>query len=595
MSRRALSLVAGLSALLVGGVALVQGAASASAASTTVTAYSATITIPVPPASSYAGTGGGDGWAVALSSTAVYNVFHHNSVLNVACHLQKDASPCWSPAFKTITDGSGNNFATPGQPGVWLDQASGHLFVFATRSSNQTGGVVCMDTTKSGAFCGFTALTPTGTTPANGQGYSGITNPVTVGSKTYAFNSVSGSTATGAKNRLLCFDQITRAACAGQPFTIKIGSGAVTSPSTPSLPIAAVGSEIIVPVGVGNSPILACYNPTAAGGTCAGTWPRSAPFGSVTSGAPFPMLTKAGVPNGFCLPDGTDECFSLSGASVATPPHMTSEIAASYYWNGTAVVIGPRVYVPSGNGNQVGCYDYSASAGCANFPKTFSNLYLLYTVNPDPYRGDCLWVNADSGTQIQNFDAFNPSQACGQGPIRVLASSVVVDTPQCTPATYTSLQVTDPPRASYTSGLVHFADSSANSIPGIPDMTLDNTGTASLAGLKLNTANGLPQFLITLTGAGSRPKSVTVKLVWTATYDPNCIKAGTLATPITTPSTTTPTTVAAAAVTTTTVAPAAELPRTGSSSGPAALVGLVSLVSGGALLGFSRRRRPHSA
>jgi LPXTG-motif cell wall-anchored protein len=591
LRRKSLSLVAALTAL-VGTAMLVQGGASASAASTTLTAYTATITIPVPPASSYAGTGGGDGWAVALSSTAVYNVFHHSSQLNVACHLQKDASPCWSPAYKTITDGSGNNFATSGQPGVWLDQATGHLFVFATRSSNQTGGVVCIDTTKSGAFSGFTALTPTGSTPTYQQGYSGITNPVNVGSKTYAFNSVTGSTATGAKNRLLCFDQATRAACAGQPFAIKIGSGAVSGPSTPSQPIASIGNQVIVPVTVGGSPIFGCYKPSAAGGNCSGTWPRSAPSGSMSSGAPFPMLTKSGVPTGFCIPDGTDECFNLSGGSVATPPHMTTEINSSYYWNGTAVVIGPRVYVPSGNGNSVGCYDYSASAGCPNFPKTFSNLYLLYTVNPDPYRGDCLWVNADSGTQIQNFDAFNPSQACGQGPIRVLASSVVVDTPQCMPATYTSLQVLDPVRSSYTSGVVHFADGSANSIPGIPDMTLDNTGTANLAGLKLNTANGLPQFLITLTGAGSRPKSVTVKLVWTAEYDPNCVKAGTLATPITTPATTTPTTVTAAA-TPTTVAPA-ELPRTGSSSGPTALVGIATVLAGSALLGFARRRRQHS-
>jgi len=64
---------------------------------------------------------------------------------------------------------------------------------------------------------------------------------------------------------------------------------------------------------------------------------------------------------------------------------------------------------------------------------------------------------------------------------------------------------------------------------GVLAVPLDATGTASLAGLNLNTANGLPQFLITLNGAGSRPKSVTVKLTWTATYDPSCIKAGTLA------------------------------------------------------------------
>ena len=590
LRRRSLSLGVAFAAL-VGGAIFVQSGATASAVTQSVT-YSATITIPVPPASSYAGTGGGDGWAVALSSTAVYNVFHHNSVLNVACHLQKDASACWSPAYKTITDNSGKHFATPGQPGVWLDQANGHLFVFATHVLNKTAGVVCMDTTKSGAYCGFTPLTPTGSTPTNGS-YSGITNPVTVGSKTYAFNSVSNSTATGAKNRLLCFDQVTRAACAGQPFNIKIGAGTVTSSSSPSPGIAAIGNEIIVPLSVAGAPIFACYNPTAGGGTCAGSWPRSAPAGYVNShGAPFPMLSKAGGVTGFCLPSGNDECFNLNGSSVATPSGMKTAITSSYNWNGTAVVIGPRVYVPSGQGNKVGCYDYSAVAGCAQFPKTFSNLYLLYTVNPDPYRADCLWVNSDSGTQIQNFDAFNPSQACGEGPIRVLASSVVVDTPLCTPATYTSMQVTDPPRNSYKSGSVHFADTSANPIPGIPDKQLDATGAISLEGLKLNTSSGLPQFLVTLNGAGSRPKSVTVKLTWTATYDPSCVKAGTLATPITAPVTTT--TVAVAATPTTVAAPA-ELPRTGSSSAPMAAVGIVTMLAGAALLTAARRRRPHSA
>ena len=45
--------------------------------------YSETQTIPVPPASNYAGSGGGDGWAVALSDTQVFNVLHHSGSLNV--------------------------------------------------------------------------------------------------------------------------------------------------------------------------------------------------------------------------------------------------------------------------------------------------------------------------------------------------------------------------------------------------------------------------------------------------------------------------------------------------------------------------------
>ena len=86
------------------------------------------------------------------------------------------------------------------------------------------------------------------------------------------------------------------------------------------------------------------------------------------------------------------------------------------------MTIGARVYVPDGNTDHVDCYDYVASASCANFPKQLLNLGLLYTVNPDPQRPTCIWVNSDDGSaQIQNFDAYTGG-ACGQGPIRVLAA-----------------------------------------------------------------------------------------------------------------------------------------------------------------------------
>ena len=87
----------------------------------------------MPPASNFQGSAGGDGWGVALSSTQVFNVFHHDTQLRVACHNQTDASNCWSTESETITDGSGNNFASSGQPGLYLDQTTGKLYVYATR------------------------------------------------------------------------------------------------------------------------------------------------------------------------------------------------------------------------------------------------------------------------------------------------------------------------------------------------------------------------------------------------------------------------------------------------------------------------------
>src|SRR5260370_29534487 len=77
-------------------------ASVASAGTTTTTTFAATKTLPVPPASNYAGAGGGDGWAVALSNTQVFNIFHHNGVTTLACPTQSDASHSYPQ--RTITD-----------------------------------------------------------------------------------------------------------------------------------------------------------------------------------------------------------------------------------------------------------------------------------------------------------------------------------------------------------------------------------------------------------------------------------------------------------------------------------------------------------
>ncbi len=498
--------------------------------------YSAIESIPVPPASSYSGSGGGDGWAVALSSTAVYNVFHHSTVLTVACHLQSDASPCWSP--ETITDGSGSNFATSGQPGLYLDQNTGKLYVFATRASDATGGVVCIDTaqadTNPNPFCGFTALTAAGDAPLGSQyDNSRLSDPMQIGSRWYSFNYVDGAGQSGAMNELLCFDLTTDQACAGQPFAVDLGTGNASLQSWPSEPpTAAIGSQLIIPINFGGTDELACFDASAQG-SCTGSWPVATGIssgGDSAPGPPFPLLDATGQLSGLCLPTGTDPCYTMDGGSTLTPTGMSSVIGASDPWNGPALVLGPRVYVPNGNSNTVQCFDYSTNASCANFPMSLNNLGYLYTVSPDPQRPTCIWVNADNGSaQIQNFDAYTGG-ACGQGPIRVLASTLVAPRQTCVPYSYSSIQVLSPSPSTYTSGAVAFEDPDGNPIPGIADESLDNNGSASLTGLSLNTNIGLPEFLITLTGSSGMPTSVDVKLTWTGTYDPSCIDPGATAT-----------------------------------------------------------------
>jgi uncharacterized repeat protein (TIGR01451 family) len=526
---------------------LVLAPSGAGADGQTVT-FSSTSTFPVPPASDYAGSGGGDGWGLAMTPTAVYNIFHHSSQMTVACHLQKDASECWAP--KRVTDANGSDFSTSGHVGVYLDDSNGHLYAYGIRRSDSTGGVVCFDTAAADAggnpFCGFTALTAPG--DADNSGTAGVTNMAVVGSRLYAFAFYSGSAETGTRNKLLCFDTRTQDACAGQPYSLGIGQATDNDYDYPPPGVAVIAGDVLVPMRLSTGQWIACFD---GSGSCAGNWPvRLDPPANVagpgsgypsSAGAPFAHLTATGKVDGFCLPYNTDPCWDMSGNAIATPDGMRAAIGSTSGWNGPGVVIGPRVYVPNGNANTVECYDYAASNGCGDaFPRHFTSPYLglLYTVNTDPQRPSCLWVNADSGTQIQNFDAFTGG-ACGQGPIRVLTEKIVGSSPQCFPSRFTSLQIVSPARSAYTDGTVVFADASGNAEPGATPMALDANGTVDLSGLTLSTNQALPQFLITLKqGADDlRPQEITVTVTWQGTFDTSCA-GGT--TTIVNPPTTTP-------------------------------------------------------
>jgi hypothetical protein len=541
-SRRAAGLVVAFVAMTV------PFAATAASAGAETATYSAIQTIPIPPASNFAGSGGGDGWAVALSETAVYNVFHHQSSIQVACHLQSNAEACpeWP---KTISEpGGGSGFSSQPQPGMYLDQHTGKLYVYATRLSDDTGGVVCVNTASAEAdpFCGFTELTGKGEAPlTQSRSISGMSNPMLIGTHLYSFNFAAG-TQSGSKNELTCFDVSTDTACAGQPYSVTIGAGSTTTlGNEPIGETAAIARKAIVPLEIEGASWIACFD-DATQKSCGGQWPVKLSFPYTSSyGAPFPLLNASGTAIGLCLPTGTDQCLNLEGEPVSTPEKMPEAIPATEEWNGPGLVLGPRVYLPNGNEDRVNCFDYSTGKGCANFPKSFSGLGLLYTVNADPQRPTCIWVNSDDGEhQIQNFDAYT-GEACGEGAIRVLAYQFVVPAPQCTPASYVSLQVLHPARGTYTTGSVAFDEGDGNAIPGLEERQLDETGTASLSGLELNTPTGLPQFLFALNGESGKVGFVEVKLTWTANYDTTCVGEHTTVTPPSTPTPTTTTTPAA--------------------------------------------------
>jgi len=529
----------GTAVVLVGalGAAGLATAAATPAGAASVVTYQASVTQPGPLAGSFSGNSTGDGWGIALFNNQVFNISHHQATLQLACHNQSDASQCWSTATKTVTNGA-VNFATPPGAGMYLNQASGKLYTYATSLDTNTAGVVCIDTTKpataTGAqlFCGFTPLSGVGDAPtyfASFGTYSGISAPVQVGTNWYAMNEAPGQTvgsgAHGTQNTLMCFSLTTFAACPNQPFTVGLG-GLTLSLFVYASPVGAAGNDVLLPVPgtISSNTVteMGCFDTTTRA-QCTGSWPIAV---TSSAGAPFPSLTPTGVVNGVCLPISGNPCYSLSGAVISTPAKMPAAIGLTNVLNGQPVVTpaAQRVYVPNWRTNAVDCFNFATASSCTNFPKPFTNLSDLYTVTSDPSRANCFWVNSDHGTaQIQNFDAVTGS-TCAPGPIRMQASAAVATTnPTCTPTVYNSLQVTSPAHASYASGSVQFATPGGALLP-IAARPLDSFGVASLSGL--NFGSTLPQFVITLNGLTSSPANVSIKLSWNATYNTACYANG---------------------------------------------------------------------
>ncbi len=518
-------LTAAAVALALVSVGAVSGATHEAAAAGSQVTYQAVGTQPGSLSAGFTATSGADGWALAVSSTQLFNVSHHSSTLVVACHNQNDASSCWN-GTKTVTGPAGVNYITPVGAGLWLNQTTGHMYTYVVRASDSTAGVECIDTSKPASAtgaqldCGFTALSGVGEAPIVVN--SGISSPVQVGTNWYAFNAVAG-TSSGTENKLLCFNLAVPGPCASQPFAVSYGGLTLAAIDT-SPPIGAAGSRVFVQVAGTTGNRLACFDTNALpGGSCGGSWPLTV---SAIAGAPFPLLDTSGTATatGICMPVAGIPCYTLAGAAVGPLPGMAAAIAPNDRSNGPAAVVNNSVYVPSEISGTVGCYNYTTQTNCANFPKQL-NIFLLYTVNTDPQRPTCLWVNSDSRSgQIQNFDT-STGLPCSQGFVRILASSMVNPAPACQPTAYSSLQLTSPTRSSYGSATVSFQDAQGNPL-NIPSQPIDSFGSVNLDGLRLAAASSDPMFVIRFDGMTQSPANFWYRLTWAGAASAACTSQG---------------------------------------------------------------------
>ena len=527
----------------------------------TVIDYEQTANAILPPASSFAGTAGGDGWALVFDDTNVYNVFHHTD-MKMACHSKSTAASCsgngYTAGVKTIKDGT-VGFYTAMNPSMAIDPASGHMLVWGLKPNSPataygTLGVVevDLDSTSANPFVAFHPLSRANEASCyNNQcatQHNAIhSNAARVGSKWYVYNYVSGVASPAlpdSRNKLLCFDIATMDACAGQPYDVQT-SGAVQARKWEVPNIGASGNRVFIDIPdnltTGSTAIteIACVDVSSTPTNCPG-WPIEPPAkvgGIGVSATPFPMLNSSGTPIGVCFPGSPNACTDFDGVvqtinsdletagSVGNVPYASARSEALVY--GTRVYI-PRVANVAATANEVWCYDFATNAHCSGFPapKSFvaGELGGLYSIQQDPAYPTCLWVNANDGTkQIQNFD-YETGGACGAGGSLLPISDFLESQAMCEVREWKKFTLVSPGAGEWTSGTVEFDDASGNAISGVATQNIGADGTIDLTSLNLQSHSDFAKLRVKLTGA--TVPTIDVKMKWSAEWHPECVARG---------------------------------------------------------------------
>ena len=364
--------------------------------------YSSETTSSVP-SSTFLANAGGDGYNAFFYDDYVFNIFHHNSNTYVMCHLKADSTRC--PGFSSPFTVSG--YQTSMRSTGWVDAVTGRLYSIGTKSGS--AWAVCIDvSTSSPFFCGATELA-TGSI----NDYTHIGEGVAHGRRYFG-------TESAGTNSLMCFDAATGAKCPGTPISL-VGAS-TTSGGNMSMTRVAVLDDYVF---VTTSNTLYCFDPDTLA-TCSGSWPVSiSPWSSSgTAMGLAPHVDGSEALDGVCYyrSDTPYTCVDLTGAPSATwkSPFGLGRPAHPHIAMGVETL--GRFYYGSGQ-YQVGCWDYTTQASCANFPKTFpGSVRIVYGVSLDPQNPACIWMNSDAG-YIYNFDAYSGDYGCDSNPVITLQPS----------------------------------------------------------------------------------------------------------------------------------------------------------------------------
>jgi hypothetical protein len=451
--------------------------------------------------SSFAGSGGGDGYDVTVGDGMVFNMWHHQRVGNpsggatVECHLY---SGDLCPTAEFLIEGFESNHGSR----VFYDEDSNKLYayVYGLVESSDSYGVACIDYSEDVAVsCGYTELNSTTsdfTLEFDGEG--GGPN------QDYGSQSQDGDiiwSIQGTSGALMCFNTATASACSDNGWL----TGETGNYAYDTARVTAVGGVVFWTI----ADKFGCYDP-ATDGLCGENNPIAL-IGSDVRHAPIPVENTSGTLLGACDYDAR-QCITTAGAALTFPTALgtfwdawpTDEENAGFNMAQFAYANNRLYYDTSaGDGalgnwasNNITCYDFATEAACSGFDGFGrEGIEYFYSATYDDSTPECLWINQDSG-RIVPLNVTTGEVGCEMGnPVVELPYDAVTPRMSCNEdgrvTAWESLKVTVPAGVVLADVRVSFYDSidpedendTSTAVDGWTNLTVDASGVLDLSGL----------------------------------------------------------------------------------------------------------------
>ena len=493
------------------------------------------------PSNTFSAASGGDGWGVTFYEDYIFNIWHHESSVNLICNSKSANASGKTPCPWDSAGSAGNtktifaNYRTGGRSDAWVNPQTGRLYALVAPTSSVTG--VSSDNDTSGFLCidiASAILNKTAPTYCSGgnRGYFAASDSQTV-THSSAYGQINDITNVGTRifgydlsrspNAVLCFDTALNARCPNSPLLVTGASHGGMNGWPTSARILAIGTQIfVVSSGASSYPQAHCFNASDLT-RCTG-WETAKISSTTQSGDQLilPHQDTSGVTDGFC---GWTNCYKLNGETTTAwtnPFGAFAEAKTGETWWTRGVDTLGRVYFPGGN-QYILCFDYIINAKCTDFGNSNSGKLnvsaktsLMYDVRVDPLNPACLWINNHNGIIFNLSYQSTGSYGCSDRPVITLQPSQFAPRYACSTAngiaSWSNIILKSLTGGTATTIKLTIKDAAGNSITGWTDRTITLNNRIDMSSLDVALTGSRPTFSFAFSGISGTPESAVIAL-----------------------------------------------------------------------------------